>query len=127
MDEMKLAVIEEVVKRMESQNLASLANIQSVLNDVRDDFQSHLITAAVHEKRLLDVEGLTGQHQTTLHGERGVVKRVEALEQTIQGFQKVIWEIAKPGLGMLGGTLLVGIGIFAIVAYGLSVILDKLP
>lgn len=127
MDDAKLQVIEAIVTRMEEQNNASLTNIQNTLSGVRDNFQSHLIESAKQEQRLKIVEVLTDQHQNTLHGDKGLIKRLEAQENFTLGLQKIMWEIAKPGLAMLGGTLLVGVSILALMAYGLIAILQSLP
>lgn len=126
-DESKLAVIEEVVKRMEQSNTSSLAEIKDGVTKLREDFQSHLVTAAVHEERLGRVEKVTQAHDTLLLGERGLVKRMEQQEMFTQEVKKVIWEIARPGLSMLGAVLLIGLGIFGVLLYGLTFIIQKLP
>jgi hypothetical protein len=75
-----------------------------------------------------DVEQLAGEsnklHDALFAPKTGLVVRVEKLENWAEAQRKVLWEIAKPGLGMVGIILIVGVGILATLLYGLQVLLQ---
>lgn len=119
--EERLAVIEEILGRVERSITERIGDMEASLNTQENKLNSHLVSSDTRSLLLNQVDNRLSLIERIINDPKdGLLVRQVMVDQFISNFNKVIWEIARPGLAMLGTTMLVGIGIFAILIYSLQ-------
>lgn len=122
-DETRLSKIEVLLDSMITQQKVLIAELQAYSKE----FQQHLQNTAVFTDRLHRVETGVGKHSEELYGTGQLVHKVQRLEERESTFNKVLWEIAKPILGMIGIGLIILLGMFAIMFYSMQQLILLIP
>jgi chorismate mutase len=104
-----------------------IMEIRDTVSKMDDKLSKHISESIEVNKDVASLRNDVADHHTVLYNPTtGLIYRVKSIEEYVEAQRKVMWEIAKPGLGMLGALLLIGLGMLAILAYGLQVILQSL-
>jgi hypothetical protein len=101
--------------------------IRNTVTRLDDKFDKHLTESIELQKDVAQLQNDVSNHHTILYDpQTGLIYRMRMLEDWAGTQRKVMWEIAKPGLGMIGILLVVGVGILATLLYGLQVFVQNL-
>jgi hypothetical protein len=115
-DEQRLSKIEVLLDTLLVQQKTLIIELQAY----NKEFQLHLQNTAVFTDRLHRVETGISKHSEELYGQGQIVHKVQRLEEKDTTINKVLWEIAKPILGMIGVGLIILLGMFAIMFYSMQ-------
>ena len=114
--------------------MAEEFSIKEVVMEIRDTVASmddkldrHIAESIEVNKDVASLKSDVADHHTVLYNpDTGLIYRMKSVEEFQEAQRKVMWEIAKPGLGMLGALLLIGLGMLAILGYGLQILVQSL-
>jgi len=119
--------IKEVVLRMEKNTEEGLRRVSDTVSNIDAKLDKHVEESIEVTKDVATLKTTVADHQSVLYDpQTGLIYRMKSVESFAETQKKVMWEIAKPGLAMIGTILLIGVGILGILAYGLQVILQNL-
>ena len=131
MDDAKLAVVAEVVTRMEKDFGMALDRIQDDIGHINEHIVAQEQAAAKTDYRVSAVEkDVTALNVTVFDPEKGLIHRVKSAENKIDTVQlwqqgattwltKLVWEAAKPIIGLLGIGVLIGLSLLVAFLYSI--------
>lgn len=119
--------IKEVILRMEKNTEDGIKRVEEKVDTVSSKLEDHMAANSLVWQDVSVIKNKVEDHHTVLYDPNtGLIYRMKTQEEWANTQRKVLWEIAKPGLGMLGALLLIGLGMLAILGYGLQILLQSL-
>ena len=130
-DTTKLAVVAEVVTRIERDFGMALDRIQAGMEDINQHILAQEKTSAATDFRVGAVEEDVSTLKVTVYDpEKGLIHRVKSAENKIDTVQlwqqgattwltKLVWEAAKPIIGLLGIGVLIGLSLLVAFLYSI--------
>lgn len=130
-DTTKLAVVAEVVQRMEKDVGMALERIQDNISNLNEHLLAQEKVSSETNFRVTAVEKTVGSLSETVYDpEKGVIHRLKSAEtriDTVQLWQqsattwltKLVWEAARPIIGLLGIGVFIGLALLVAFLYSI--------